>query len=313
MSNPEVIDIKFEAVPQEVPAVVSEAIEAYNPETFAIQWSDDPLDQLDISLDFPYSRQEWDAIFGHFIDFLPHSDRRVWDCAVDRLIRALDMEASQVSNLEEYQPKADRLTDILNAIATHTRTQPDLFQNFCCKFKFNAKKAANPNNAVMLQWLEQLASQCDTAPTQDEITAVQIYFGAYSSTWLESGSTLLSFLDHPDLTIRACAAYQIARFYCQAYPSTEDLWEWQRYESIDQQEQPVLEMPPLTEMLELIRAKELERPGVAGAFWDEIPKQGFDSKEWLLDVLEKSPSPEPYIAYFPCNLAFNAHEQIIVA
>jgi hypothetical protein len=313
-----VTDIEFETAPQDVPAVVQETVEVYTPETFAIQWSDDPLDQLDIPLDFPYSRQEWDEIFARLINFLPHSDRRVRDCAVDRLIRALDMEASQVSNLEEYQPKADRLTDVLDAIATHTPTQPDLFQNFCCKFKFNAKKTANPNNAVVRQWLAQLAAESvgdasptekRPAPTLDEITAAQIYFGAHSSTWQESGSTLLSFLDHSDLTIRACAAYQIARFYSKDYFEKKRLRGWKRNESLDQQgQQSACGIPPLVEMLELIRVKELQRPGVAGAFWDEVPKQEFDAREWLLDILERLPNPEPYIAYFPCNLAFNALE-----
>jgi hypothetical protein len=62
-------------------------------------------------------------------------------------------------------------------------------------------------------------------------------------------------------------------------------------------------------MMQLIYNKELDRPGIAGAFWDVIPQQGFDAKEWLLDILENSPEPEPYICYFPCNLAFDAHER----
>ncbi|NEO28173.1 MAG: hypothetical protein F6K03_15165, partial [Kamptonema sp. SIO4C4] len=30
---------------------------------------------------------------------------------------------------------------------------------------------------------------------------------------------------------------------------------------------------------------------------------------WLLDILEQSPDPEPYIPYFPYNLTFDAHER----
>jgi hypothetical protein len=75
------------------------------PETFSPQ-PDVPSELLDIPLNFPYSAKEWDVIFDTFVDLLGYQDYRVWNGAIDRLIQALEMEESQSSDCEEYQPRA---------------------------------------------------------------------------------------------------------------------------------------------------------------------------------------------------------------
>ncbi len=54
-------------------------------------------------------------------------------------------------------------------------------------------------------------------------------------------------------------------------------------------------MPSIKTRMQLIRSKELERPGGAGSFWYVIPKEKIEAKEWLLDVLEHSQEPEPWM------------------
>jgi hypothetical protein len=252
------------------------------PETFSFSLDDDPTALLEISLDFPYSSREWDAIFEVLLNLLTRLD--LFDQVINQFIQALEMEASLVSDHEDYQPKPvhERLYRIFQAIAAQTLLTPEIFERFCSRFQFITKN--QPYRRLTLEWLEQLAAENPEFPTQNLILAARIFLGAYDSTWQEVGSWLVTLLDHADLNIRACAADQIGKFCHRA--------------SVDQ-----------AEMMQLIRSKEIERPGVAGAFWDEIPKTGFDAKEWLLDILENSPEPEPYIPYFPCNLAFDAHER----
>ena len=67
-------------------------------------------------------------------------------------------------------------------------------------------------------------------------------------------------------------------------------------------------MAPLEDYWQLIRSKEMERPGVAGAFWSAAPRWTVDADEWILSLLEQT-GPEPSIPYFPCDIGFDAHER----
>jgi hypothetical protein len=264
------------------------------PEPFSFQWNKNSIELLDISLDFPYSSSEWDAIFETFIGLLNQKEQQILNRSISKLIYALEMEESQRSNCDDYQPKKTdkRVRSIFEAIANQTLNNPHIFEMFCSKFKFLAKNS--PYNHLVLEWLNQLATlEARQAPTQEAILAALIFFGAYDSTWQENGITLIELLDRADLNIRACAAYQIGKFYRQATCNKGE----------------VVGIPPLETMMQLIGNKELERPGVACGFWDVIPKESIDAKEWLLNILENLPEPEPYVSYFPCNLTFDAHER----
>jgi hypothetical protein len=59
---------------------------------------------------------------------------------------------------------------------------------------------------------------------------------------------------------------------------------------------------------ELIKRKEIERPGVAGPFLHTAPHQTVDLDGWLLAVIERA-KPEPFLKMFPCNVGFVSHEQ----
>ena len=282
----------------------------FTPETFSPQLEDSPYDILDIPLNFPYSADEWDGIFDTFIDLLEEEDPWIRYDAIAKLIQALEMEESQVSNCEDYKPKptAERVRSIFDAIATQTLTKQDIFEDFCSEFQFLGQKS--PYSHLVLAWLNQLAGLEDRQyPTSEAILAAQIFFGAYNSTWEEVGEFLLEMLDHLDLNIRACAAYQIGIFYSKKFYEKDELSEWDDEEAYQRDKQSVMGMLPLEEIIQLIRSKEIERPGIAGSFWHIIPKNSLDAKEWLLDILANSSQREPYIPYFPCNLAFDAHER----
>ncbi|MGI0488838.1 hypothetical protein ACN4EK_25790 [Pantanalinema rosaneae CENA516] len=282
----------------------------FTPETFSPQWDSNPVDFLDLPLDFPYSSKEWDAIFETLINLLAHPEYWVRDRAIDQLIRALKMEESQRSNCDDYQPcpTEQRIKSIFAAIATQTLHIPGIFELFCSKLEFLEKETFF--HRLIINWLNELAALEDHhALTKEAIVAAQLFLGAYDSTWQEVGTDLLEMLDHLDLNLRACAAYQIGKFCSKAVSRKDKAWELDEEEKYEQDQQSIVGMPPFDDLISLIRVKELERPGVAGAFWSVIPKAGFDAKEWLLNILENSPEPEPYIPYFPCNLGFDAHER----
>jgi hypothetical protein len=226
----------------------------FTPETFSPEWDSDTSDLLDIPLDFPYSSREWDEIFEHFIDLLDHPERQISISAINRLTHALEMEASQLSNSADYQPKPteERFQSILEAIALQSSKHPHLFETFCSKCKYLAKEP--PYTCLILEWLEQLATlEEHPTLTQSDILAAQLLLGAYNTSWQQVGTTLLELLDHADLNVRACAANQIGKFCSIAFSSKDKNWRWMRdQEKYDRDQRSVIGIPPLETLMQLI-------------------------------------------------------------
>jgi hypothetical protein len=242
--------------------------------------------------------------------------------------KAIDDALRDLGSLK-YQDEDDRIVistrinDIFSSIIEHS---PHSFEYACSRLS----SIQNRLYKLMLEWLSRLMEQQeDCHLTTDAIVAAQIFFGIYDdATWQEIGALLISMLDSSDLNLRACAAAQIGKFssplFCSwdtnydyaaavaRYPDGRgETWYWQFEPGVyEEYEQKFQGVPPLVEMMSLFQTKEIERPGVAGAwlFASGIMATTLDVEEWILDVLERSPEPEPYIPYFLCNLKFLAHE-----
>ncbi|WP_144053738.1 hypothetical protein [Baaleninema simplex] len=230
------------------------------------------------------------------------------------------MERSQISECDEYKPRATqvRLQPIFDVIEAQARRFPNVFTDFCSRLRFLAKD--EPYHHLILDWLDRLTQTelCETL-TQEDIFAAKIFFDIYDLPWSTVGETLLELLDRDHLNIRACAAHQIAKFYSNFLKLENGYRYFSDREKNKYNSDFFSGLPPFEEMMDTMRRKEIERPGIAGAFWSIISwidrnfedyiSNRLDPNEWLLDILENSPEPEPYLPYFPCNLAFDAHER----
>ncbi|NEO28793.1 MAG: hypothetical protein F6K03_18450 [Kamptonema sp. SIO4C4] len=162
--------------------------------------TNNPLALLDIPLNRAYSTAEWDKIVAGLISLLSASDSSILERAIQRLVRIVKIEKS---------PK--RLQEILSAILLESRSakatqpshNPEIFTVFCHKVQFLAQKS--PYREIILAWLEQLTTSETPSPTEDDILAAKLFLGVYDSTWQAVGQTLLAWLDHDDLTVRASA------------------------------------------------------------------------------------------------------------
>ncbi|MEB3294161.1 MAG: hypothetical protein VKJ24_13460 [Synechococcales bacterium] len=125
------------------------------PKALSPQWNSYPVSALDISLNIPYSLEEWDEIVATFTQLLAHKEYPVWHTAINRLICALEMEESQHSNCDDYQPTPthERLRNLLTAIVTQTPQKPEIFDIFCHHLQFLAEEA--PYQHLVLEWLDQ--------------------------------------------------------------------------------------------------------------------------------------------------------------
>lgn len=298
--------------PEETPRETLESarIAALRPAPIAPYWEGRTFEEcLNIPLHRTYNRQQWDEIFSTFTKLLASDEPRTRSQAVERLADALKEENRQRSRNSDSSSSAieERLPAILDAIATQETVTPGIFED-CCKsflhkaeinFSYLLDEAPLYRNLI-LQWLDDLEKRdCRQHPTNEAIQAARILYDGCGTSWQAARTELLTALDASDLSIRACAAYKIGKFCSQA-------WLAAQHDRLSTAELPLME-----EMMPLIRDKEVERPGIAGAFlWGApAPRKSSLVGEWILDILEHSPSPEPYLEYFPCNLAFDAHER----
>jgi hypothetical protein len=120
-----------------------------------------------------------------------------------------------------------------------------------------------------------------------------------SVPWSRVEPIVWSGLDDPDPIARAEAANALGGRY-----ATDP------EESVDQRG-----LPSILEALEVIRHKEIERPGVAGPFLFAVmyvcqdPQWlQFNLTEWMLNILRRCSAPEPDVRFN--SLEFYAHEQM---
>ena len=106
------------------------------------------------------------------------------------------------------------------------------------------------------------------------------------STWEETFPQWLALLDDPLNFVRGCAARMLGE--CSGSETR----------------------PGENELFEIMKSKEIERPGIAGPFWSDF-HFGYagpvNAVEWMLDILERRNGPEP--AEMPFNgIDFYLHE-----
>jgi hypothetical protein len=216
------------------------------------------------------------------------------------------------------------LNQLFQVIIAHADS--DTFASFCREFHDRFKEEQRYQDIAIDCFSALLETPDISDNTKADIIAAQVFFGVYDTTWREVGRFLLDALDNFNPNLRVCAAYQIARFagdlYCYYYKyehyqhpkvSRSNCICGEGYRTIDYKKyQKRMEgMPPLSEMIALINAKEIEHPGVACGWKTQcqIVPEYEDYAEWMLDIFARSPTPETFSSYFPITLGFLAHER----
>jgi hypothetical protein len=251
---------------------------------------------LEVSIRSLGSEADRETLYKRLFALIDHDDPEVQRQALWRLYSAFHAEAGE--DKDEQPP--DRIT----LRARLASLLAGLLEPFCARFTpYLCDETAI---AQIRDWLEHLHSLGDSCPVPPHILlAAHILYGTYGTTWAEAGERLMAALDHAYLPVQACAAYQIGVFCTRLAPEHPKYDHWERDLEADQR--ATEGMAPLTYYWELIGKKEIEGSGVAGAFWYGAPKWTIDAAEWMLRLLEQA-EPEPDLDYFPCNLAFTAHE-----
>ncbi len=262
----------------------------HTPPPIAPQWDGRAYPEiLEVSLYQVYEGGEWDTIFDSLLTLLRDERAEVRQAASRQLLQVIEYEADASLDSRERrhsllgQPRARERAQTILATITQPNSFPGTFEMCCATFHHALEKRA-ADRVTFLALLREPTIKNAESVSEDARLAAEIVFGSLGTTWSKVKEALFLALDHADDNVRACAAYQIGQFVSS---KTE---------------------PHVEDIAPLIADKEVGRPGVAGAFWSAHPLKDKNDWNWLLEVLCRSSSPEPYLNYFPCNLAFEAHE-----
>ena len=239
----------------------------------------------------------WDALHEKLLALLRAEEPEAADFALDRLAKVLWAEGSDARRNREktFRSAADRLLAVLRAL----EGRADLI-DFLDDFVSHARTLADDVSfrRAFLDWLAAYTPKPEDAEAwRDAALAYRISMRGFSEDWATATGRLTALLDHPSLQVRACAAYVLGELHIEGE----------------------VENPDLTELMEAVRKADIERPGVAGPFYeaiqfdlDSLPGDGLaQARSWMLSILEHRKAPEPDLLRYHFNgIDFHAHEAL---
>jgi hypothetical protein len=220
----------------------------------------------------------WDDYYARMAPFVASADASIRDSAIERLCMAVfsaePMNARR-SNDEYSIARLGWLRSVLENASTH---YPDVSHAFLEHMRFHGDD--EPFVAPLCAWLgEWLAAASD--PRLREVIR-----GALIPHTVAAAQAWITLLDDESDYVRACAAKRLG--------------DWCDETTI----------PTATSLFDLVGAKDIQRPGVAGPFWSghEYRHCGKpDPSEWMLDILAKRLNSE--LANLPfIGVDFHLHE-----
>jgi hypothetical protein len=281
------------------------------PAPLAPYWEGRTFDQaLETPIESSNANAAKSALYERLFELLDRNEPALNYQALSQIRHNFERELDLLEEYEaEDRPSArvhlDALLDtILAAIELRLYANSDLLEAFCGQMHHSLN--GTHSHQVRL-WLNRVGQTSVAAQLSgDGVLAMGILLGTLGETWEEAGTPLLNALDHEDLLVRACAAYQIGLFCARVAPRSEEHDSYRRDYEMDRR--LTRGMAPLEDYWATIWKKEVERAGVAGAFWHSAPTWTIDADEWILSLIEQADS-EPYFVLFPCNIGFHAHER----
>jgi len=223
----------------------------------------------------------WDDYYARMAPFVASADASIRDSAIERIcmavFRAEPMNARR-SNKEYSTARLGWLCNVLENTSTH---YPDVSHAFLEHMVFHADD--EPFAAPLCAWLGEWLAAAADPHLREVIRGGLILHGPHSVATAQAWITLLD--DESDY-VRACAAKRLGD-WCNETTT-----------------------PTATSLFDLVGAKDIQRPGVAGPFWSGRAFRHCgkpDPSEWMLDILAKRVSSEP--ANLPFNgIDFHLHE-----
>jgi hypothetical protein len=232
----------------------------------------------------------WEGYYARMAPYVHYSDAQIRRKAIERLCMAVFFEEGM--SFWRREPKTDmpaenavrRVRWLIDQMTSTHAVYPDTLPAFLDQLRRNGDK--EPYSGPVLAWLHSLQANPPAGVRPDLIQGTLILAGDCGETWPESAPRWIAFLDDASNYVRACAAMMLGK-HCSGATEIE-----------------------VSHCFDLIKSKELIRPGIAGPFWSGFPfdyQGSFNACEWMMEILEKRNGPEPEDLPFT-GVDFHLHE-----
>lgn len=177
-----------------------------------------------------------------------------------------------------------RLTWLTGLISRAQIEFPETGPAFLGHLRFHGDD--EPFCGPLREWLHGWLTDPPHGVCANEIRGTLVLLGDCGAGWEEAAPRWLELLDDPSDYVRACAAKMLGE-HCG--PETE---------------------PSTAALYDIVRDKEIARPGIAGPFWPGPWHEDSgdpDPLPWMMDILERRQGPEPEDLPFN-GVDFHLHE-----
>lgn len=233
-----------------------------------------------------FSAQQWEAYYPALAKWLVHSNHEIRDCTIERLCTAVFWaEHSAVRPAERSeQAQLARLAWMLKLVASAQLVHADTLTQFLKHLRFSGR--SQPYTTALLDWLDKLAAQLPAGVDAGLVQGIRLLHEPPDGEWSVRAAKWLSLLDDPSDPVRSCAAYRLGGDYDEDNCNPTD-----------------------DEVIAIVSAKEIERPGLAGPLWSERHMGDWPAyiNLWMLDLLERRKGSAPANALFN-DINFYLHE-----
>ena len=215
----------------------------------------------------------WDDYYARMAPFIASADASIRDSAIERICMAVfGAEPMNVRRLNGKYSTARMgwLRNVLENASTH---YPDVSRTFLGHMRFHGDD--EPFAIPLCAWLGEWLATAADARLREMIRGALILHEPHS---VAAAQAWISLLDDESDYVRACAAKRLGD-WCDETTT-----------------------PTATFLFDLVGAKDIQRPGVAGPFWSGHQYRHCgapDPSEWMLGILATRVKSEP------ANLPFN--------
>lgn len=233
----------------------------------------------------------FDAYCPAMAAWLDHDDAGLREGVVERLATAVfwfnpSETLARRGDAEAVRTVQGRVRWLLASLEAAQVRRPDVLTVFLEALRWKGDEPLFQK--MLLDWLGTLRARPDVPG--DRVEGTFILHGGYGDDAERGTPHWMALLDHPSDDVRGCAARMLGQRS-----------DW------DDPAAMRLDAP----LLAAITAKEIARPGIAGAFWSgwepDIAELSFDPVEWMLDIVERRAGPEPEDMPFN-GIDFHLHE-----
>jgi hypothetical protein len=237
-----------------------------------------------------FTPEQWDEHYRQLARWLVHDNAEIRSCAVERLTMAVFCaEPHCVPFKERIKAREDalgmaRLAWLRRELETAAQTHTDTISNLLKELRH--KGDAEPFREPLIGWMQDLLASLHAGASPGVVQGTMVLLEPVMGDWHKQAKRWIALLDHHSDYVRACAAKMLGGV-C-------------RDDSTD---------PTEIEVINIISAKELARPGIAGPFYgDSSMRQEWGQHTlWMLDLLERREGEPP--ADMPFNdIDFYLHE-----